>query len=102
MEKYVAGRGAIGDYLHALYTNNPLHKMFGIEDAERRTWVIWDIINIAWMINPAWVPTMLTPSPILDDELYWQHDKVRHAIREAHDVQRDEIFIDFYNKLNKL
>ncbi len=99
MEKFVKGRGAIGDYLWHLYTNNPLHKMFALENTDRRTWVIWDIINIAWLINPDWVPTHITQSPILDDQLYWKHDDSRHAMREAHDVQRDEIFLDFYNKL---
>ena len=101
MEAFVKGKGAIGDYLHHLYTNNPLHKMFAIEDAARRTWVIWDIIDIAWLINPDWVPTMMTTSPILDNDLYWQADPARHQILEAHDVQRDEIFRDFYDKLDR-
>lgn len=99
METFVKGQGAIGDYLHHLYTHNPLHDMFAITNREQRTWVIWDIINIAWLINPDWVPTHLTKSPILDDDLYWQHDTGRHLMREAHDVQRDEIFLDFYAKL---
>ena len=99
MEAFVIGRGAIGDYLWELYTNNPLHKMFAIQDAPRRTWVIWDIINIAWLIDPAWVPTHLTTSPILGEDLFWQKDPARHMMREAHDVQRDEIFLDFYDKL---
>jgi len=99
VENFIAGKGAIGDYLHHLYKHNPLHKMFAIEDTPLRTWVIWDIIDIAWLINPEWVPTMLTPSPILDDELNWQKDGKRHNIREGYDVQRDEIFIDFYKKL---
>jgi len=102
VERFIAGAGDIGDYLHHLFTNNPLHTMFAFEDTPRRTWVIWDIINIAWLINPAWVPTTLTGSPILDSECYWKTDKNRHNILEAHDVQRDEIFIDFYNKLAKL
>lgn len=99
MEAFVKGQGAIGDYLHHLFTHNPLHDMFAITNREQRTWVIWDIINIAWLINPAWVPTFLTPSPILDEDLYWQRDDSRHMMREAHDVQRDEIFLDFYAKL---
>ncbi|WP_299780528.1 nucleoside hydrolase [uncultured Roseobacter sp.] len=99
MAQFVKGRGAIGDYLYHIYTHNPLHDMFAISDRERRTWVIWDIINIAWLINPDWVPTHLTQSPILDAELYWQRDANRHQMREAHDVQRDEIFLDFYDKL---
>ena len=101
MEAFVKGKGAIGDYLWELYTNNPLHEIFAITDRERRTWVIWDIINIAWLINPDWVPTFLTSSPILDDDLYWQKDAARHQMREAHDVQRDEIFLDLYKKLDR-
>ena len=65
-------------------------------------WVIWDIINIAWLINPDWVPTFVTTSPVLSDELLWEKSDHRHLMREAFDVRRDEIFIDFYEKLNKL
>jgi len=101
VEKFIKGAGDIGDYLHHLYTNNPLHTMFALQDTARRTWVIWDIIDIAWLINPDWVPTTLTTSPILDKALHWKTDKSRHLIREAHDVQRDEIFLDFYDKLAK-
>jgi hypothetical protein len=61
--------------------------------------VIWDIINIAWLINPEWVPTYLTASPVLDDDLCWSHPTGRHAMREAYDVQRDEIFLHFYDAL---
>ncbi len=99
MQAFVRGQGAIGDYLYHLYTHNPLHTMFAISDTERRTWVIWDIIDIAWLINPEWVPTHLTTSPVLDDDLFWNKDENRHLMREAHDVQRDEIFLDFYDKL---
>lgn len=102
VEQFIKGAGDIGDYLHHLYSNNPLHNMFAIQDTARRTWVIWDIIDIAWLINPDWVPTKLTTAPILDKDLYWQTDDSRHLIREAFDVQRDEIFIDFYNKLQRL
>ena len=99
IERFVQGRGAIGDYLHHLFTHNPLHAMFALDDTARRTWVIWDIINIAWLINPDWVPTYLTTSPRLDDGLYWHKDPGRHPMREAHDVQRDEIFLRFYDCL---
>lgn len=99
MEQFVKGSSAIGDYLHHLFTNNPLHEMYAIDDTGRRTWVIWDIIDIAWLINPDWVPTYVTGSPVLNDELYWEHPEGRHLMREAHDVQRDAIFLDFYDKL---
>ena len=102
MAAHVKGRGAIGDYLHHLYTHNPLHHMFALSDTARRTWVIWDLICIAWLVNPDWVPTFMTTSPILTEDLHWQKDPDRHFIREAYDVQRDEIFLHFYDKLAAL
>jgi inosine-uridine nucleoside N-ribohydrolase len=99
MEQFVRGQGAIGDYLHHLFTHNPLHDMYAIDDISQRTWVIWDIINIAWLIDPDWVPSFITTSPVLNHDLYWEKSKDRHLMREAHDVQRDAIFIDFYSKL---
>jgi hypothetical protein len=99
MEQFVAPRGAIGALLHDLYVNNPLHGMFALSDTARRTWVIWDIICIAWVVNPDWVPTFLTTSPVLTEDLHWRKDEGRHLMREAHDIQRDEIFLDFYDSL---
>ncbi len=99
IEKFVKGRGAMGDYLWHLYLHNPLYDLFALEDTVRRTWVIWDIITMAWLINPDWVPTYVTRAPILDENMYWQHRSTRHQMREGYDVQRDEIFINLYNKL---
>ncbi len=102
MERFVKGRGAIGDYLFHLYTHNPLHEMFAIDDAARRTWVIWDLIVIAWLINPDWVSTYVTATPILDDDLHWKHDPTRPPMREGFGVQRDEIFRDLFDKIGRL
>lgn len=101
MERFVKGRGAIGDYLFDLYTHNPIHHQRGVVDATARTWVIWDIINIAWLLNPGWVPSTLVRSPRLGDDFLWHHDPGRHLMREAHDVDRDAIFGDFYEKLKR-
>tara|TARA_Y100000741_G_C18222143_1_gene546350 strand:+ start:224 stop:1333 length:1110 start_codon:yes stop_codon:yes gene_type:complete len=102
MKEFVKGRGEIGDYLYFLYTNNPLHKQRGVLDQSWRTWVIWDVINIAWLINPNWVPTKIINSSSLDNELYWIKNDSNHLIREAFGVNRDEIFNDFFKKLNNL
>ena len=40
-EKFIKGKGDIGNYLFELYTNNPLHKQRGVLDQTWRTWVIW-------------------------------------------------------------
>lgn len=102
MERWVRGQGAIGDYLYWLYTHNPIHAQRGIRDHFGRTWIMWDLITIAWLLNPDWVPTDLLPAPILGDDTTWQRAAPgRHLLREAYDIDRDAIFRDFFRKLEQ-
>ena len=101
MEDWIRGKGAIGDYLYHLYTHNPIHAQRGVTDIAWRTWIIWDMINIAWLINPDWVPSALRRAPSLDDDFMWRHPENRHLMREAHDVNRDAIFHNLYVKLEQ-
>ncbi len=101
MELWVRDKGRIGEYLHYLYTHNPIYQQRGISEHFGRTWIIWDLINVAWLLNPEWVPSMLTRSPILDSEMFWQHDDSRHLMREATGVNRDAIFRDLFEKLDQ-
>jgi purine nucleosidase len=101
MELWMRGKGKIGDYLYHLYAENPLYPMFGIYDHFGRTWTIWDLINIAWLLKPEWVPSQLVRSPILTDDLYYAHAPNRHWIREAYQINRDAIFRDFFTKLEQ-
>ena len=101
MQRFVKSKGAIGDYLYHLYTHNPLHEKYAITDPEERSWVIWDMIDIAWLFDPDWVPTTLCRSPVLTEDLYWQHPPGRHWMREAFDINRDAMFIDFYRSLER-
>ena len=101
MEEWVRGKGKIGDYLYHLYTHNPIHPMQGINDHFGRTWVIWDLINFAWLLNPKWVPSHLVHAPILSQDLFYEQDNSRHLMREAYGIDRDAIFRDFFTKLEK-
>lgn len=101
VERYVRGRGAIGDYLYHLFTENSVHGQRNVNDLDGRSWVIWDLINFAWLLNPDWVPSQFVRSPILSDDLFWEHDPDRHLMREAYGVNRDAIFRDFFKKLKK-
>ena len=100
-ERWVKGRGEIGDYLHHVYTHNPLNAQRLIEPFPGQSWVCWDFINFAWLIDPRWVPTMLVPTPTLDDDLRWQPLPNRPLMSEATDVDRDAVFRDFFHKLDK-
>ena len=100
MELWVKGRGAIGDYLYGLYMNNPNRAHRNKEDFFGRTWIMWDLINVAWLLNHRWVPSDILPAPILSDDQYFKGGGAdRHLMREVYGVNRDAIFRDFLGKL---
>ena len=93
LERYVLGRGAIGDYLVETFkAYNDDHYAWSKE--------VWDISAIAYLLNDAWVPTELVHSPILTDQMTWSFDRSRHFIRSAKFVYRDPIFRDLFTKLD--
>ncbi|HEV2809900.1 MAG TPA: nucleoside hydrolase [Acidimicrobiales bacterium] len=91
IEAYVAGRGAPGDYLAEIYRShgNPPHR-------PGRSKVLWDMINIAWLIEPSWLDTRLVPAPELDPTLHWTRPTPHHLMREATDLDRDAVLGDLY------
>ncbi len=92
MEAYVAGHGQIGDYLFHIFQE---HR------ADQRGWakVLWDMSAVAWLIDSSWVLTNLVASPLVSDDLKWSADAQRHLIRSAYFVDRNGVFLDFFNKL---
>ena len=93
IEQYVAGRGAIGDYLAETFKSYRDDHMAWSKE-------VWDMITIAYLINADWTPSDLVHSPILTDQVTWSVDQSRHFIRSANFVQRDPIFRDFFLKLD--
>lgn len=94
MERYVAGRGAIGDYLL---------KIFKEYKKDHFGWskVLWDMTAVAWVIDDRPLPSDLVHSPIVTDNYTLSFDQSRHLIRTVNFVQRDPIFRDFFTKLDK-
>jgi hypothetical protein len=92
IDRFVKGRGALGDYLSATYSGSAA-------DHVAYSRAIWDLGPIAWLVNPAWADSVLTPSPILTAERTWSHDPHRHLVREVRYVQRNPIFGDLFRKL---
>jgi len=95
MERYVKGKGAIGDYLYEIFE---AYQPAG-DRAYAWSKVIWDIIPIAWLVKSDMVPTDLIASPVLTDNGTWSVDRSRHLVREAYTVHRDMVFADFFRKL---
>ncbi len=94
LDVHVRGRSRIGDYLcdsFAAYSDD--HYAWSKE--------IWDVSNIAWLINPEWAPSAIVHSPILTDQLTWSTDSSRHFIRVVLDAKRNAVFRDLFTKLEK-
>ena len=91
VERFVQPHGAIGKYLHALFADNPLWAVTGRPTSEAHSWVIWDLINIAWLLDSAWVASSMVATPTLSDDLHWKPRPHAHPMREAYAVQRDAI-----------
>ena len=94
MERYVGGRGEIGDYLLEIFKEYR-------KDHFGWSKVLWDMTAIAWIINDTWLPSDLVHSPIVTDNYTFSFDKSRHLIRSVNLVRRDPIFRDFFTKLDK-
>jgi purine nucleosidase len=111
IDLYVKGQGAIGDFLAERFKEyNDDHFGWSKE--------IWDVVAIAYLINPEWVPSYITSSPMVAQQspakepgenpypweklhLTWSFDQSRHSIRSAYYLERDPIFRDLFRKLER-
>ncbi len=91
----IGGTNPVGDYLCQIFKEYR-------PDSFGASSVIWDISTIAWLLNSDWVPSNLTHSPVLTDQITWSVDATRHLARVASFVQRDPIFRDLFNKIRAL
>ncbi|MHC4433829.1 MAG: nucleoside hydrolase [Planctomycetota bacterium] len=94
MERYVGGRGPIGDYLLDIFKRYR-------KDHFGWSKVLWDMTAVAWVVNDSWLPSNLVHSPIVTDNYTLSFDNSRHLIRTVYYVNRDPIFRDFFTKLEK-
>ena len=97
LARRLEGQSGIGDYLFGLFREYSAQRH--VREGFPYSKPIWDLAPVAWLVNPAWVPSMLAPSPALTDGLKWSAVPGRHRIRVALRVSRDEIFADFFRKI---
>lgn len=67
------------------------------KEGKVRSTVQWDVVPIAWLRDPALVPTDVVHSPELSSELTWNRDPGRHFVRVAREISRDRIWNDFFD-----
>lgn len=92
VDRYVRPCGPLGAYLAEIFEGY-------YDDHFGTSKELWDVGAIAWLVDPAWTPSVLVHSPRLQDDHGWSHDPGRHLIREVRTVNRDAIFRDLFRKL---
>ena len=94
LKYYLEAKNELSDYLY-----NIVVEYSGGRDAYSK--VIWDVIAVAWLVNPGWIKTNLVHSPVLTDQVTFSVNQSRHFIRMAEELNRDAIFRDLFEKLTK-
>ena len=92
---YLKGKNELSNYLYEI--------VVGYNKSNMEAWSkeIWDVVAVAWVVNPSWVRTNLVHSPILTDQVTYSVDRSRHFIRMATSINRQAIFADLFAKLTK-
>lgn len=100
LDRFLKGKSPIADYLYNEFVAYSKTHSPGADFAWSK--VIWDISAVAWLVDPRWVPSRVTPSPMLTDDVkYRAAGAGRHNVRVATNVNRDRIFNDLFQKLAK-
>jgi len=95
IQAYVKGQGAIGDYLYEIFEEY-------VGQSRGKSKVLWDMINIAWLLNSNATKSEIIHAPILTFDMTWSIDNSRHFMRYNSSVNRDVVFGDFFERLDKL
>lgn len=95
--EWLATGGRLSQFLFDAYQNNPINPHF---DEPGRSWVLWDMVAVAWLLNRAWVPTREVPRARVTEAHRWETLPTSSgSMQEAYHVKRNEVFRDFLDKL---
>jgi purine nucleosidase len=97
-ERFLKGRSRLSNYVYEQFAGYYQKHTAGKPQPYPWSKVIWDISAVAWLIEPKWVPSRLTSSPVLNEDFTWSQDPGRHPIRVATNVDRDSVFFDLFEK----
>lgn len=90
--EWLEGRGPLAQYLFETYTHNPLDPEPGVPG---KSWVIWDIIATAALLDADWVPARAVPRRRVDADHRWQPvPGAPRTMLEAYGARRNAIFGD--------
>ena len=95
LQSGLAGGGRVATYLLDTFVNHPL-----ISPGRGKSKVLWDLINVAWLLDPSWLVSDVVPAPSLGADLRWVAGPDRHEMLESLDVDRDAVFSDLFQRVS--
>jgi len=95
MERFVMGKGAVGDYLVSLFKSWRVSAPY-----PRKWWVYGDSPAVGTMINPQWGYYAKLAAPRFRDDLSYESGSTSREFEVCVEVTAGEIFADFFGKLN--
>lgn len=97
-ERWLASGDALSALLLDRYRRNPLARQ--VLRAPGRSWVLWDLITIAWLLEPDWVPTREVPRARVDEAHRFERlPDSAGPMREAYRVKRNDVLGDLLARL---
>jgi len=94
IERYVAGRGAMGDLLAELFAAKVGSGAAESPGARR---VMWDMAPIAWLIDPSWVSTTVAPRGQIGTDHRWS--PIDGEMVEAYQINDVSVYSDLFARL---
>ena len=94
LERYVEPKGEVGRFLTERFKGYE-------QNHEGWSKEIWDLAPVAYLLDETWVPSVLTSTPGLNDDLTWEQTAGSTPMRVATFVERDAIFRDLFRKLEQ-
>ncbi len=92
LERYIPKDNEVGQFLLERFKEyNDNHMGWSKE--------IWDLAPVAWLLDESWVPSVITKTPTLTDDLRYTQNPKDHDMRLATFINRDAVFQDLFKKL---
>lgn len=99
IEHYLASQGEIGKYLCEIYKNCKKAYRHNHDDIVGESKTLWDLSAVAYLLEPNWFKTKQVSCPKILDDTSYKHTKRKHRINFINDLNRHEIFKDFFIKM---
>ena len=99
IEHYLGSQGEIGQYFCEIFRNckNPYRQ--SSDDIIGESKILWDISAVAYLLNKDWFKVTEVSCPDILDDTSYKYTTDRHKIIFVNDLDRQEIYRDFFIKI---